>query len=64
MAVGRTGTPEMIFTSKDGKRWTPQKAERPGHLRAVIYANGRFIAAGGDLMVTSKDGLTWSTVDA
>ncbi len=55
-----SGSPGLVLTSSDGIAWTVTYANTSG-LRAVAYANGKFVAT-GDLgaILTSTDGLAWT----
>jgi hypothetical protein len=58
VAVGRGGT---ILTSQDGRTWTDVSVPAP-LLTDVTYGNGRFVAVGGDTIMRSVDGITWTRV--
>lgn len=61
VAVGDHGT---VLTSADAKTWTTQPSGTAADLQSVIFAGGRFVAAGNltggkAVILTSVDGLTW-----
>lgn len=64
VVVGANGT---IYTSTDGAAWTATSSGVTTMLRRVGYANGRFVAVGGNdtggtsiTILTSDDGLAWT----
>lgn len=68
VAIGKKGT---IFTSSDGRNWESRTSGTIIDLNSVIYAEGKFLIAGGDytsssvinpssgVMLSSTDGITW-----
>ena len=65
VAVGGRG---IILSSPDGTSWTQRTSGTTNSLRSIVYGGGQFVAVGGDehdpnrkaIVVTSKDGLSWS----
>lgn len=58
VAVGASGTVE---TSPDGTNWVLQNSGTASALSAVAYANGHFVAVGPSVVITSANGVTWSS---
>ncbi|MCD6050524.1 MAG: hypothetical protein K0Q55_1927 [Verrucomicrobia bacterium] len=57
--------PQAIFTSTDGVTWNRWDSPVEDRLRDVTFANGIFMAVGGDqgnraVVITSTDGKTWT----
>jgi hypothetical protein len=48
-----------LRSSENGSNWTTRLAGLQSPLRCVVYGNGIWVAAGGDL-VSSTDGITWN----
>lgn len=44
-----------------GNTWTTISAPSNANLYSVAYGNGRFIAVGASVILSSKDGITWSS---
>jgi hypothetical protein len=57
--VGHNG--EVLVSTDGGRTWTAATMPAEINLDRIVYADGRFIAAGEGLEVTSRDGLTWSS---
>jgi hypothetical protein len=51
-----------IITSQNGVSWTKQASGINGRLEGVAYGNGKFVAVGGDIILVSADGITWTQV--
>ncbi|MEO8235611.1 MAG: hypothetical protein ABI549_09380, partial [Flavobacterium sp.] len=55
----------LLFTSLAStaqSTWTARSSSAPGsQWRSVIYANGKFVAVGSNIVMTSPDGITWTT---
>ncbi len=54
----------MILTSSNGENWVEQTSPTTASLRAVIWDGQQFVAVGANgthAVITSPDGLTWST---
>ncbi len=57
-----------IFTSSDGSNWTKRFNGDDEFLYGITYANGRYVAVGGNILaaadpsiiLTSEDGTTWT----
>jgi len=71
VAVG--GGPDRVMTSPDGVTWTPQIVPEANAWSSVVFGNGLFVAvacginattcnttAGGNRVMTSPDGSTWT----
>lgn len=53
----------FVFRSEDTVTWAEVEIPLTGELRSVVFADGVFVAVGGDtspLVVRSTDGLTWT----
>ena len=65
VAVSRSGYPNMIGTSQDGRVWTDRTAPANNEWQSVTYGNGLFVAVSstgtGDRVMTSPDGITWTS---
>lgn len=48
-----------VLTSADGTNWTTH-ATSQGHMNAVAYGNGRFVAVGSGVAQASTDGINWT----
>lgn len=63
IAVGGAASTPIIYKSTDGAAWSAQSAGGvpAGHLLAITYAAGKFVAVGsaGEIQ-TSPDGITWT----
>lgn len=58
VAVGQAG---RIYTSADGITWTLRSGITTVDLTAITFANGLFVAAGGRDILTSTNGISWTT---
>lgn len=58
VAVGDAGS---ILTSPDGISWTFRDSQFSQTLYGIAYGNGTFVAAGENSLVTSGDGIHWTT---
>jgi len=54
------GTHGKVLSSTDGIGWRPRASRVADTLNAVAAGGGGFMAAGGNTVVTSPDGLTWT----
>ncbi|RKP47897.1 hypothetical protein D7Z26_22040 [Cohnella endophytica] len=59
VAVGMKGT---ILTSGDGQTWVPSTSGVTAQLNGVKYLNGQFVAVGDKTVLTSPDGIVWTSV--
>ncbi|MDA3897685.1 MAG: BACON domain-containing carbohydrate-binding protein, partial [Desulfobacteraceae bacterium] len=62
VAIG-WGTNGLVVTSQDGIIWTKRSIDTSGESipnSCITYGNGIFVAAGGDGIFTSPDGISWS----
>ncbi|NLV17789.1 MAG: hypothetical protein GXY50_11390 [Syntrophomonadaceae bacterium] len=64
VAVGKGGT---IVTSTNGIDWTLRTSGTAQELKGIAYGDGKYVIVGGDayynpVVLTSDDGITWSTV--
>jgi putative intracellular protease/amidase len=61
VAVGGWGVaPGFIWTSPNGRDWTPRADSATPSLLAVCHGNGRYLASGHNgAVLLSDDGLTW-----
>ncbi len=56
------GSSAAIFSSSDGTSWVQRTSSASNNLQAVAWGGGVFLAVGtGGVMVSSTDGVTWST---
>jgi hypothetical protein len=58
--VGHNG--EALVSTDDGRTWTAGATGAEINLDRVVFAGGRFIATGEGTALSSRDGLSWSTV--
>ncbi|MBX9866857.1 MAG: hypothetical protein K2Y14_08060 [Burkholderiales bacterium] len=59
VSVGDNGA---IVTSTDGVNWVATNSGTTNGLNAVAFANGKFVAAGSNVILNSTDGKTWTIV--
>lgn len=59
VSVGDNGA---IVTSTDGENWVATNSGTTNGLNAVAFANGKFVAAGSNVILNSTDGKTWTIV--
>lgn len=59
VAVSTSGA---IYTSPDLTTWTSRTSGVANNITDVTFGNGRFIANSGTAIISSTDGITWSTV--
>lgn len=64
IGFGSPGFGGSITTSADGINWKAQPLKDLYNLDKIIYAKGLFIAAGGNSIITSPDGETWTFQDS
>jgi hypothetical protein len=64
VGFGSPGFGGSITTSADGINWKAQPLKDLYHLDKIIYAKGLFIATGGNRIITSPDGETWTFQDS
>jgi hypothetical protein len=58
VAVGDTGSGDMVMTSPDGISWTART--NYAATQAITYNRGLFVAVGTNRIVTSPDGIVWT----
>lgn len=61
VAVGASGSGPMALASRDGTNWV-SSVPGPVTLAGVAYGNGAFLAFSSGYIMTSDDGLNWSTL--
>ena len=59
VAVGGLG---IIYTSTNGTTWTLRTSGTTTALQSISYANGKWFASDGSLILSSSDAVTWTTV--
>lgn len=59
VSVGESGA---IITSTDGINWVGQKSGTTNTLFAIAFGQGKFIAAGNNIILSSTDGVNWGIV--
>ncbi|GIW06311.1 MAG: hypothetical protein KatS3mg060_1116 [Dehalococcoidia bacterium] len=52
-----------IFSSQDGLTWT-LRFNAPTEVRGITFSHGKFVAVGYNMVLTSVDGESWTTVSA
>jgi hypothetical protein len=50
-----------VLSSEDGSVWTVRGSAPQHNLREITYGNGTFVAVGNDRVMTSPDGISWTT---
>ena len=55
------GTGGMIYTSTNMSTWTVRTSGTTADLYSVSYANSQFVAYGTNTLLTSTDGITWTS---
>jgi len=58
VAVGQDG---RIKSSKGGIKWVGRDSGTVESLNGITYGNGKFVAVGEGVIVTSSDGISWTT---
>ena len=51
-----------VLTSPNGQDWTLQRSRTINDLNAITYGNGRFVAVGDRVILTSTNGVDWGNV--
>jgi len=60
VVVGHNG--EALASADGGRTWRTGSTGADINLDRVVYARGRFLATGEGVTLSSRDGLTWSTL--
>ncbi len=58
--VGDTPYGNIIYSTDHGETWTRAEIAYTNSLRRVVYGNGRFVAVGEDIILTSENGADWT----
>ncbi len=63
VAVGSSiaGTAGVMLTSLDGQAWTRLTPDPSSPLQGVVHGNGLFVAWGPRVILTSSDGVNWTS---
>ena len=61
VTVATNGT---IYTSSDTDSWTSRSSGTTNDLWAIDFGNGEFYAGGTDVLIKSKDGITWTKISS
>lgn len=64
VAVASSGTGTRVMTSTDGQTWSPRQSASDADWHAVTFHNNLFVAVGTNAVMTSADGISWTSVTA
>lgn len=57
VAVGKDGT---VLLSADAESWSAVESNTDHELTDVVWADGKYVAVGSNIILTSQDGETWT----
>ncbi|CAB4135836.1 hypothetical protein UFOVP288_158, partial [uncultured Caudovirales phage] len=64
VAVASSGSGNRVMTSADGDSWTSQNSASDSNWQGITYADGQFVAVGSNAIMTSPDGIQWTSKSA
>lgn len=61
VAVASSGSGNRVMTSTNGTYWTSRTSASNSNWQGITYADGLFVAVGSNAVMTSPDGITWTS---
>ena len=61
VAVASSGSGNRVMTSTDGDSWVSQNSASDSNWQGITYADGQFVAVGSNAVMTSPDGIQWTS---
>ncbi|MFN9110073.1 MAG: hypothetical protein ACK5XN_08395, partial [Bacteroidota bacterium] len=61
VAVASSGSGNRVMTSTNGTYWVSRNSASDSNWQAITYANGQFVAVGSNAVMTSPDGIEWTS---
>ena len=61
VAVASSGSGNRVMTSTNGTYWTLRTSASDGNWQGITYADNQFVAVGSNAVMTSPDGITWTS---
>jgi len=61
VAVASSGDGNRVMTSINGNYWTSRTSASNDNWQGITYADNQFIAVGSNAVMTSPDGITWTS---
>ena len=61
VAVASSGTGNRVMTSTDGEYWVSRPSASDSNWQGITYADNQFVAVGSNAVMTSPDGITWTS---
>jgi len=61
VAVASSGSGNRVMTSTNGTYWTSRTSASNSNWQGIAYADGLFVAVGSNAVMTSPDGITWTS---
>ena len=64
VAVASSGNGNRVMTSTDGEYWVSRTSASDSNWQGITYADNQFVAVGSNAVMTSPDGVTWTSSTA
>ena len=64
VAVASSGTGNRVMTSTNGTYWISRTSSSNSNWQGITYANNQFVAVGSNAVMTSPDGIDWTSQTA
>ena len=61
VAVASSGSGNRVMTSTNGNYWTSRASASDSNWQGITYAGNQFVAVGSNAVMTSPDGITWTS---
>ena len=61
VAIASSGSGNRVMTSVNGTYWTSRTSASNSNWQGITYADGLFVAVGSNAVMTSPDGITWTS---
>ena len=61
VAVASSGSGNRVMTSTNGTYWTSRASASDSNWQGITYAGNQFVAVGSNAVMTSPDGITWTS---
>ncbi len=61
VAVASSGSGNRVMTSVNGTYWVSRTSASNSNWQGITYADGLFVAVGSNAVMTSPDGITWTS---